>query len=211
MRLDERIDALVADYPHVQRPDLTRKGLAFNALALVSSLILFVTFWGLRTDLSLFLGSKAFALKVLFALGWLVVAVRLLLVIGRPGASWSWRWWLLPVLAYGVLVSFSLTGTAQGSAVTGLLGRYPSACVISIPLLGLPFLGAALTWLRLQAPINLTFSGFVAGVFAGSVGAGLYLLHCTDDSGLFVAVWYSLGLLLSGAIGALMGNRFLRW
>jgi hypothetical protein len=38
----------------------------------------------------------------------------------------------------------------------------------------------------------------------------MYAAHCTDDSPLFVATWYTLATALVTAIGALLGVRFLR-
>jgi hypothetical protein len=43
------------------------------------------------------------------------------------------------------------------------------------------------------------------------VGATLYASHCTDDSPLFVATWYSIATALVAAIGALAGSRMLRF
>jgi hypothetical protein len=39
----------------------------------------------------------------------------------------------------------------------------------------------------------------------------LYAAHCSDDSPLFVATWYTLATALVAAIGALAGARFLRF
>ena len=61
------------------------------------------------------------------------------------------------------------------------------------------------------APANARLAGLVAGLCAGGIGAAAYAAHCTDDSPLFVAVWYSLGVAFMGVVGALLGPRFLRW
>jgi hypothetical protein len=39
----------------------------------------------------------------------------------------------------------------------------------------------------------------------------LYASHCTDDSPLFVATWYSIGTAVVTALGALIGARVLRF
>jgi hypothetical protein len=46
---------------------------------------------------------------------------------------------------------------------------------------------------------------------AGSLGALGYALSCTELSPAFVAVWYSLGIASTGALGAALGPRMLRW
>ena len=38
-----------------------------------------------------------------------------------------------------------------------------------------------------------------------------YALSCTELSPAFVAIWYSLGIALAGALGAVLGPRILRW
>jgi hypothetical protein len=51
----------------------------------------------------------------------------------------------------------------------------------------------------------------LAGLAAGGISAFVYVLHCTDDSLAFVALWYGLTLALCTAVGALLGPRLLRW
>ncbi|MFY8018220.1 MAG: NrsF family protein, partial [Inhella sp.] len=42
-------------------------------------------------------------------------------------------------------------------------------------------------------------------------GAGAYALACTELAVSFVAAWYTVGMLMTGALGALLGPRVLRW
>jgi hypothetical protein len=46
---------------------------------------------------------------------------------------------------------------------------------------------------------------------AGALGALGYALACTELSPAFIAVWYSLGIGLAGALGAALGPLVLRW
>jgi hypothetical protein len=41
--------------------------------------------------------------------------------------------------------------------------------------------------------------------------ATLYASHCTDDSPLFVAAWYTMATALVTAVGALAGAKLLRY
>ena len=43
------------------------------------------------------------------------------------------------------------------------------------------------------------------------MGALAYSVSCDELSPAFVAVWYTLGITLSGGLGALLGPRVLRW
>ncbi|MFO1333443.1 MAG: NrsF family protein, partial [Rubrivivax sp.] len=54
-------------------------------------------------------------------------------------------------------------------------------------------------------------AGFAAGLLAGAIGALAYALACTEMAMSFVAAWYTLGILMVGALGALLGPRVLRW
>jgi hypothetical protein len=95
--------------------------------------------------------------------------------------------------------------------MTRLIGDNSRYCLSAIPLLGLPLLAAALIGLRQGAPARPAVAGAVAGLLSAGLAATLYASHCTDDSPLFVATWYSIGAALLAAIGALAGSRVLRF
>jgi hypothetical protein len=65
--------------------------------------------------------------------------------------------------------------------------------------------------LRHGAPARPAVAGAFAGLLSAGLAATLYASHCTDDSPLFVATWYSIATLLVTAIGALAGSRVLRF
>jgi hypothetical protein len=54
-------------------------------------------------------------------------------------------------------------------------------------------------------------AGFSGGLLAGAIGAAGYSLACPESSAAFVAIWYTLGILLTGVVGAAIGDRVLRW
>jgi hypothetical protein len=54
-------------------------------------------------------------------------------------------------------------------------------------------------------------AGAVAGLAAGGIAATLYAAHCTDDSPLFVATWYTLAIAILTGTGAFAGRVFARW
>lgn len=77
--------------------------------------------------------------------------------------------------------------------------------------MSLPALAAALWALRGLAPTRPRHAGFAAGLLAGAVRACGYALACTESSPAFIAAWYTLGILLTGCLGAALGPRVLRW
>jgi hypothetical protein len=48
-------------------------------------------------------------------------------------------------------------------------------------------------------------------LLAGAIGAIGYSLHCPEAAIAFVAIWYTAGIVLAGALGAALGPLVLRW
>ncbi|HWN79586.1 MAG TPA: DUF1109 domain-containing protein, partial [Bradyrhizobium sp.] len=95
--------------------------------------------------------------------------------------------------------------------MTRLVGNNSRLCMTAIPLMSLPLLVAALIGLRHGAPTRPAVAGAIAGLLSAGLAATLYASHCTDDSPLFVATWYTIATALVTAIGALAGSRVLRF
>jgi hypothetical protein len=83
--------------------------------------------------------------------------------------------------------------------------------MMAIPALSLPILAGALIGLRHGAPARPAVAGAIAGLLSAGLAATLYASHCTDDSPLFVATWYTIATALVTAIGALVGSRLLKF
>ena len=84
-------------------------------------------------------------------------------------------------------------------------------CPFLIALFGLPAFFANLWFLRRAAPMNPGLGGFVAGACAGATGGWVYSWACVENGMPFIAIWYTLGILLSGGLGSLVGRFGLRW
>lgn len=116
------------------------------------------------------------------------------------------------VVAAMVLLGLAaLLAAAPGERAAALLGRSWWRCPLIIAGVALPALAALLCTLRGLAPTRLSAAGFAAGLLAGALGAIGYALHCPEESLAFVAVWYTLGIFGSAALGALLGPRTLNW
>lgn len=61
------------------------------------------------------------------------------------------------------------------------------------------------------APTRLVYAGAACGLFSGAVAALVYALACTEPAAPFIAIWYTLGVALCGAVGAFLGPRLLNW
>jgi hypothetical protein len=117
----------------------------------------------------------------------------------------------------GVVVLMLLGGAAdlalapQGARFGHLVGHSAARCPWAILALSIPALAGIMWALRGLAPTRLGLAGLAAGLLAGAIGAAAYALSCTEEAAAFVAVWYSLGIALSGLLGAALGGRVLRW
>jgi hypothetical protein len=92
-----------------------------------------------------------------------------------------------------------------------LLGETAAICPWLIALLSLPCLLALAVVMRRAAPTRLRWAGFCAGLLAGAISMLVYSLHCPETGVAFVATWYTLGMCVPAAVGALLGPRLLRW
>ena len=211
MKTDELITALVADRKVAPPP--ARTLLRWTLAACVLAAIALVTTAGVRAAFAAAVLTPRVIFKLLLA-GWLIFgAAGAVLRLGRPGARlgmWSAALVALPcLLAVGVGVE--LLALPSDTWVIQARGTNATWCLRLIPLLAAAPLVACLAALHQAAPTRPALSGAVAGLLAGGIGAGLYALHCTDDSPLFVATWYGLAVLSITALGALAGSRILRW
>jgi hypothetical protein len=140
-------------------------------------------------------------------------AITVSLHLSRPEAELRGWIWLLAIPA-GLLVagiSGEMMMPQRMPMMTRLVGSNSKVCMSAIPAMSLPLLIAALIGLRHGAPSRPALAGAIAGMVSAGLAATLYASHCTDDSPLFVATWYTLATALVTAVGAVMGARVLRY
>ena len=107
------------------------------------------------------------------------------------------------------LVSFVLIpGNEKSAAVFGQTWR---SCSWTLMAFSLPALLGILFVLRTLAPTRLKEAGWASGFLAGGLGALGYAVACPESSPTFVAIWYTLGIFLTGLIGRLIAPLTLRW
>ena len=211
MRTDRLIDAMVADGGRPGRPLGPRLALAL-ALGVLVSLVPFALELGLRVDLGAALATWRFLTKLVLVWVALALAFGLCRALASPTGDRRALRRLLPLLALALgLLAVELVATPPAGWTTRLVGSNARFCLTFIPILSLAPLVAALAVLRRGAPSSPALAGAAAGLLAAATGAALYALHCFDDSPLFVLTWYSLAAVPMVALGALAGQRLLRW
>jgi len=206
---DQLIRTLAAD-SHQARPVGFVLALALLAAAPVSLLMFFAEL-GVRPDVMTAMHNPFFNLKFAVTLALAGAAMIVSLHLSRPEASLRGWAWLLMIPA-GLLVagiSGEMMVPQRLPMMTRLVGHNSRVCLTAVPLMSLPLLAASLIGLRHGAPTRPALAGAMAGLLSAGLAATLYASHCTDDSPLFVAAWYTLATLLVTAIGALAGSKFL--
>lgn len=112
------------------------------------------------------------------------------------------------MLLIGLVFFVLIPGNEKGAAVFGQTWR---SCSWILMAFSLPALLGILLVLRTLAPTRLKEAGWASGFLAGGVGALGYALACPESSPTFVAIWYTLGIFLTGLIGRLIAPRALHW
>jgi hypothetical protein len=212
METDQLIRTLAADSAHRARPVGFVLALALLAAAPVSMAMFFAEL-GVRPDVMTAMHNPFFDLKFAVTLALAISATAVSLHLSRPEASLQGFAWLLLIPA-GLLVagiSGEMMMPQRLPMMTRLVGNNSRVCLTAIPAMSLPLLAAALFGLRHGAPARPAVAGAVAGLLSAGLAATLYASHCTDDSPLFVATWYTIAAALVAAIGALAGSRVLRF
>jgi len=211
MDTDQLIRTLAADNTRA-RPVGFVLALALLAAAPVS-LLMFFTELGVRPDVMTAMRNPFFDLKFAVTLALATSAILVSLHLSRPEASMQGWGWLFMIPA-GLLVagiSGEMMMPQRLPMMTRLVGQNSRVCMTAIPAMSLPLLVAALIGLRHGAPARPALAGAVAGLVSAGLAATFYASHCTDDSPLFVATWYTIATVLVTAIGALAGSRVLRF
>ena len=212
MDTDQLIRTLAADNPHRAGPVGFVLALALLAAAPVSLLMFFAEL-GVRPDVMTAMHNPFFDLKFAVTLALAAAAITIALHLSRPEASLRGWVWLL-IIPAGLLVggiSGEMMVPQRLPMMARLVGSNSKVCMTAIPMMSLPLLAASLVGLRHGAPTRPAAAGAMAGLLSAGLAATVYASHCTDDSPLFVATWYSLAAALVTALGALLGSKLLRF
>ncbi|HEY3947843.1 NrsF family protein [Phenylobacterium sp.] len=213
MRTPELIELLAADTRSVS-PAAAPRRLALAALAGAGVALALVIVWlQPRPDLARAASGGFFWIKAAYTAALATAGFLATERLGRPGVSArSAALMALAVLALfetmAILQFAPMTDAARLGAIQGVSW---TVCSRHIVMVAAPMTLICLLVLRRLAPTRPMAAGFAAGAFSGAVGATVYGLHCPEATFVFVGLWYTLGVLVSGLIGAVLGRFMLRW
>lgn len=212
MKTDELIRAVVADNASLKRPLGQTIALALGAGVLAGAAV-FSGVLGPRPDIKWALAnSPRFDFKLFFTLAVAACAFLLIRRLARPDGSGSvLGTFAIPLGALAIAVVMELMALPADHWLDYARGSNWLICMTMIPILSLaPFI-AIFYALHQGAPSNPARTGATGGILAAAVGATLYATHCTDDSPLFVGIWYLIAMGFVALAGAFMGRLLLRW
>lgn len=213
MNTDDLIRALVADTATHKPPIGKTVAWAFLIGSVLAALLFSATL-GARADfLYSIVHAPRFQFKFLFTLSIALPALFMARRSARPdGDTRGLGWWLmLPLLLLMAGVAGEMMSVPREHWAIFAKGQNSLICMAMIPLLAAAPLAATLYALRQGAPSNPGIAGAAAGLFAAGIGATLYAAHCSDDSPLFVSIWYPAGIAIVTLAGMLAGRRILKW
>jgi hypothetical protein len=212
MDTDQLIRTLAADNAHHARPVGVVLALSLLAAAPVS-VALFLIILGVRPDVMTAMHNPFFDLKFVVTLALALSALTVGLHLSRPEAGLKgWIWLLLiPIGLLAAGIGSEMMLPQRLPMMARLVGHNSRVCLSAVPAISLPLLAAALIGLRHGAPTRPALTGAIAGFLSAGFAATLYASHCTDDSPLFVATWYTIASLAVAAVGAIAGAKVLRF
>jgi hypothetical protein len=213
MKTEDLIDALSVDLPPSGSRQIERNILLWmipGALLVLAGVGLWL---GFRSDLATAMVGPTFWAKATYTVALAATGFWLLARLGRPGASAQAPLLVLLGLVFGVLALavHEMATMPMPERMPALMGDSARACAPNILLLSAlaaPFVFWAA---RAFAPTRPLLAGAAAGLLTGGLATTLYGLHCPEHTAPFVAVWYSLGIALAAAAGAVAGRFVFRW
>jgi hypothetical protein len=213
MKTDDLIALMAADgtKPATSMP-VTRRLAPAALIGAVIALAAVFAWLGIR-DMGQAVTSPTYWMETLYTAALGAAGFLLAERLSRPGAK----------ATRGVIVLVTVIAMMLGLAVAQLFATPPEAmrdallgttwdrCPWRIAALAIPGLALSLVAMRRLAPTRPALAGAGAGLFVGGIAATVYGLHCAETSAAFTLIWYTGGVALSTALGALAGWRLLRW
>lgn len=211
MRTDHLITVLSQD--QVSPPNVRARTIGFAGITLLLVAVFVQMLLGWRPNLIEAMQSPVTMMKWLLPLAAAIPAMLACLVLIDPQTRRTPIVWIS--VAAGIIavawLAISLIQTPSVLLWPEMHGKSMSRCLISVILISVLPLAAALWWLREGASPSPLRSGALAGLAVGGLSAAIYASFCDEDAPLFFLTWYGLAIIVVTLAGAVIGKRVLRW
>ncbi|MEQ1591587.1 MAG: DUF1109 domain-containing protein [Thiobacillaceae bacterium] len=213
MKTGDLVTLLATGESAVDRHTAARRYGVAIGVGVVTAALLMLGLLGVRHDLAEAVLLPMFWVKIAYVASLAVASLLAVLRLSHPGRRLDWAPFALvvPILVMCILAASVLTDAPPPMRLTLLLGATWSKCFPLIAMLSIPIFIATLWVMQGLGPTRLRLAGAAAGLLSGAIGALVYSLHCPEMAAPFIASWYLAGMLIPAAIGALLGQRILRW
>lgn len=213
MRTDDLVAALARSAQPVDERAVSRHFTRMHVIAVLLCVAAVMLLLGPRPDWREAVALPMFWTKLAFPATAMLASFALLRRLGYPGLRVGRTPFALaaPFALVWVMASAVLAAAAPSDRLRLVVGSSWLQCLLVIAALAVPALVLSFRAISGLAPTRPRLTGAIAGTFAGSAGAFAYAFSCVEMQAPFLAVWYSLGMLIPVAGGAWMGPRLLRW
>ncbi len=171
-------------------------------------------FLGLRPDLALQFIRPAFAAEIALLVALLLSSTVASVLAMYPDVHQKPRFLVLPYATFGVLallIVAQLFLPVDARMVMPAPGAHGMECALCIGSVALVPSALIFALLRKGASVRQFQAGFFAVLAASAIGCLTLRLAEASDSMLHLATWHYLPTLCFAALGAVIGNRLLRW
>lgn len=210
---DDLIARLSADLKPVRPMAMQRMLIGAVGLSGIVAIVAMNMWLGMRADIDTAPMTMVFWTKFGYTLALAVLGGLATLALARPDGRTRWPFLagvaLLALIVVGAIIQLALAEPAEMMPL--IIGGTSLVCPWRIVVLALPVLLATMLVLRRFAPANPALAGFAAGIMAGGTGAWAYSFACGENGVMFLALWYTLGIVIVGVLGAVLGRFLLRW
>lgn len=213
MRTDELIDQLSAEAAREPLDSVPARLSGASIVGVAGAFLIMLAWLGIRPDLAQAVTTWHWWLKMTYGLVLAVAGFAAVERLARPAGEGR-RGLGLALVALAVLLAlggFQLATAPPQDRMALWLGQSWRWCPFNILALSGPMLVAGLLTVRTLAPTRLALAGVAAGLLAGGAAMAVYCLHCPETEPAFIATWYSLGAILTAAVGGVAGPFVLRW
>ena len=208
---DDLIARLSADLKPVRRTAMQRLLIGALLVSGVVAVLAMLMLLGMRPDMETATTTMTYWTKFGYTLALALLGLAATLVLARPEGRTRWPW----LAGLGLLAALLVLSIAQLARADDMMPLIMGSSILRaltyIPIFALPVLLAALLALRRMAPASPTLAGFAAGIMSGATGAWIYSFACDETGMMFLALWYTLGIVIVGRVGAVLGRFLLRW